>query len=261
MAVLGLCLLAVTGLAATLRPGDRGQDVLALQDGLARLGYFQASPTGYYGQLTTAAVRGFQSAIGLTTDGVAGERTLAAIQRALQSKQLASRGGGGSVALLPWDTVNQLWGRGTTVRVYDVDTGIGFLARRLYGSLHADVEPLTKHDTYLLSRIYGGRWSWARRAVVVELNGRYVAGSMNGMPHGAQAIYDNNFPGQFCIHFLGSRLHKNRQIDAEHQAMVLKAARVGLLGLVRPAVETTIEETPEESRARAEASTNSLEVE
>lgn len=244
--ILGLCLVAALG-QASYRQGDQGQQVLVLQENLARLGYFTASPTGFYGPMTFAAVRDFQRACGLDPDGVAGEQTLAAIQRilALRLEQTASRGSSRSVAMLPWDLVNQLWRNGTTARVYDVGTGAVFSAWRLGGSLHADVEPLTKTDTYLLKKVYGGQWSWARRAVIVELNGRFVAGSMNGMPHGQQGIYDNDFPGQFCIHFLGSRLHKNHQIDAAHQAMILKAAQSGLPGVVRPAEQDTPDEPPD----------------
>ncbi|MGE5549792.1 MAG: peptidoglycan-binding domain-containing protein [Bacteroidota bacterium] len=257
LVVLGLCLAAALG-RASYRLGDRGPEILALQEGLARLGYFSASPTGYYGQLTCAAVKSFQRALGLAPDGIAGAQTLAALDRvlALRADQVASRGGSRAVALLPWDMVDQLWRKGTTARVYDVESGVAFVAWRLYGSLHADVEPLTKADTALLKQIYGGRWSWARRAVIVELNGRFVAGSMNGMPHGQQGIYDNDFPGQFCIHFLGSRLHKNRHIDADHQAMVLKAAQSGLPGMVRPAEQDAFDESPDALQVRAEATFN-----
>ncbi|MGQ9779501.1 MAG: peptidoglycan-binding domain-containing protein [Bacillota bacterium] len=251
-AVVGCLLVALMAEAAVLGPGDKGREVLILQEKLARLGFFRAAPTGYFGRLTQAAVKDFQRACGLKIDGIAGPQTMAAIEEVLsrQNAQLASRGGR-TVLLLPWELVNKMWPRGTTARVYDIETGISFLVRRLYGTEHADVEPLTKQDTYLLKQIYGGRWSWDRRAIVVELEGRYIAASMNGMPHGGQAIYDNDFPGQFCIHFLGSRLHKNRKVDAAHQSMVLRAARTGLRGVALPAEEGE-EETPELSARNGE---------
>ena len=252
LVLVGLCVTVALGQAAVLRLGDTGQQVLMLQENLARLGFFYASPTGYYGQLTYQAVKAFQIAARLNPDGVAGEKTLAAIELALtrQGDRVASRDGDGTVALLAWDLVNQIWPRGTTARVYDIDSGLSLVAWRLYGSEHADVEPLTKHDTSVLKQIYGGHWSWDRHAVIVELGGRYIAASMNGMPHGHQAIYDNDFPGQFCIHFLGSRLHKNRRVDSVHQAMVLKAARTGLSGLVRPAVTEDSDTPPGEEGER-----------
>lgn len=263
LVVVGLCVTVAFGQAAALRLGDTGQQVLMLQENLARLGFFQVSPTGYYGRLTYQAVKGFQISAGLSPDGVAGEKTLAAIELALArlGDRVSSRDGDGTVAMLAWNLVNQIWPRGTTARVYDIDSGRSFVAWRLYGSLHADVEPLTKHDTSMLKQIYGGRWSWDRHAVIVELGGRYIAASMNGMPHGHQAIYDNDFPGQFCLHFLGSRLHKNRRVDAVHQAMVLKAAKFGLNGLVRPAVTEASDAPPGDEGERPAAPAGTAEDE
>ncbi|MBO8126707.1 MAG: hypothetical protein H0Z38_05665 [Firmicutes bacterium] len=46
---------------------------------------------------------------------------------------------------------------------------------------------------------------------------------MNGFPHGFEHV-NNDFPGHFCIHFLGSRIHKTRRVDEDHQRMVMAAA-------------------------------------
>ena len=45
------------------------------------------------------------------------------------------------------------------------------------------------------------------------------------MPHGEQAIYDNDFDGQFCIHFLNSKTHGSDKVDADHQYCVNVAAQ------------------------------------
>ncbi len=58
-----------------LRLGDRSDDVLSLQNRLSELGYFGASPSGYFGSQTEAAVRLFQKAASLSVDGVAGNET------------------------------------------------------------------------------------------------------------------------------------------------------------------------------------------
>ena len=63
----------------TLRYGSRSDDVRKLQDALAALGYFKNTSTGYYGTQTTAAVKSYQRAKGLTEDGIAGKNTLSAI--------------------------------------------------------------------------------------------------------------------------------------------------------------------------------------
>lgn len=58
----------------TLRPGDRGNKVVELQERLRKLGYL-ASITGTYDSATETAVRNFQLYNGLTTDGIAGSQT------------------------------------------------------------------------------------------------------------------------------------------------------------------------------------------
>ncbi|KNZ71164.1 peptidoglycan-binding lysin domain-containing protein [Thermincola ferriacetica] len=133
--------------------------------------------------------------------------------------------------LIPWSEVNNLFPRGAKATVIDVDTGLTFKVRRLQGTYHADSEPLTAEDTAVLKRLYGGRWSWTRRAVVVLVNGKYIAGSINGMPHAEDSIPDNNFPGHICIHFKDSKTHGSSYtksgrptVDQDHQAMVRKAA-------------------------------------
>jgi len=129
------------------------------------------------------------------------------------------------VVMMPWfDGVEDIFHRGMVVKVTHVNTGLTFYARRFGGRFHADSEPLTVEDTEVLRRIYGGGFSWRREAILVEIGGRRIAASMNGMPHGGEFIQDNNFQGHFCIHFYGSFLHETGRRDAEHQAMVRYAA-------------------------------------
>lgn len=111
----------------------------------------------------------------------------------------------------------------TTAVVTDVLTGKSFTVIRKSGTNHADVEPLTTKDTRIMKSIYGGTWSWDRRAIWVEIGGQLYAGSMNGMPHGREIVGDNNFNGHFCIHFTGSRTHGTNRVDQRHQAAVQKA--------------------------------------
>ena len=66
----------------TLRAGDSGASVLALQQTLASLGFDPGAEDGKYGAATTEAVTSFQQAKGLTEDGVAGPATIAAINTA-----------------------------------------------------------------------------------------------------------------------------------------------------------------------------------
>lgn len=133
----------------------------------------------------------------------------------------------GSVELLSWPEVNRLFPRGTEAKVIDVGTGRTFRVRRIQGTNHADSEPLDFADTEVMRAAYGGRWSWDRRAVVVEVAGRRIAASMNGYPHGTGHYQRNGFKGHFCLHFLGSRTHGSRVVDPAHQAAVQAAFRWG----------------------------------
>lgn len=64
---------------STLRDGSEGQSVKNLQQRLKDLGYYSGSVDGVFGAGTESALKAFQSANGLTADGVAGSRTLTAI--------------------------------------------------------------------------------------------------------------------------------------------------------------------------------------
>ncbi|WP_394604182.1 hypothetical protein [Fictibacillus sp. UD] len=124
--------------------------------------------------------------------------------------------------VLEWNQVNKLIPKGATFKVIDLETGFYFQVQRRAGNKHADVQPLTHDDTAVLKHLYNGKWSWNRRAILIPVKGRMLAGSMHGMPHGAGAL-ENGFPGHFCIHFLGSSTHRSRNIDPSHQYMILKA--------------------------------------
>ncbi|NMD37055.1 MAG: hypothetical protein GYA87_00025, partial [Christensenellaceae bacterium] len=63
----------------TLKSGSKGQAVKELQQRLKELGYYKGSVDGAYGSATTNAVKAFQAANKLVSDGVAGKATLAAV--------------------------------------------------------------------------------------------------------------------------------------------------------------------------------------
>lgn len=127
--------------------------------------------------------------------------------------------------LIPWGEADKLFLKFNRARIIDVDTRLAFWVQRRAGSDHADVQPLTKEDTEIMKTIYQGKWSWQRKAIIVELeSGRRLAASMHGMPHGAGAIQGNNFKGHFCIHFSGSTTHGSKKPNTAHQIMVWKAA-------------------------------------
>lgn len=64
---------------ATSKFGSSGQEVKQIQQKLKSWGYYNGSVDGIYGSQTVAAVKKFQSKNGLTADGIAGPKTLAAL--------------------------------------------------------------------------------------------------------------------------------------------------------------------------------------
>ncbi len=65
--------------AITLKQGSTGQTVKKLQQKLKNWGYYKGSVDGVYGKKTKEAVKYFQRKNNLTADGIAGNKTLAAM--------------------------------------------------------------------------------------------------------------------------------------------------------------------------------------
>ena len=66
--------------SAMMRFGDSGTGVTLLQEELAEIGFFNGPMTGYFGEITQAAVRQLQRANGLVDDGIVGPATQAALR-------------------------------------------------------------------------------------------------------------------------------------------------------------------------------------
>ncbi|MGM7703417.1 C40 family peptidase [Pseudalkalibacillus sp. Hm43] len=71
-----------------LEKGDRGQEVETLQTELEKLGYYTYNLDGIFGPITEQAVKDFQAESGLTTDGIAGPKTLEALSETTNSVDL-----------------------------------------------------------------------------------------------------------------------------------------------------------------------------
>ncbi len=68
--------------SGSLRPGDRGEAVRELKARLRYIGYLDGEVNDVYDDGTRAAVIAFQAASRLTRDGIAGKKTLAALDTA-----------------------------------------------------------------------------------------------------------------------------------------------------------------------------------
>ena len=87
------------GISRTLRHGDRGSQVEALQTALVRLGYMSAAQKatgpGVFGRRTQASVMAFQRARRLTVDGLVGPQTIAALSAATTTTTTTTPSTGG----------------------------------------------------------------------------------------------------------------------------------------------------------------------
>lgn len=73
------------------RLGSRGDEVRRIQTKLKSLGFFNGTVDGIYGVKTQSAVRQFQKSVGITADGIAGNKTL--LYLGLGGSSSASAGG------------------------------------------------------------------------------------------------------------------------------------------------------------------------
>ena len=108
----------------TMKRGDRGWDVAAMQYILARRGYPPGAIDAVFGPMTDRALRNFQSALGLSADGLAGPATIAGLRHGA-----ASRG-----------TTPVVNGPVRLLRPVPGPIGDGFGARRKGGRTHTGID-------------------------------------------------------------------------------------------------------------------------
>lgn len=215
----------------TLKLGSQGAAVTNLVQELINQGYYTGDVTSKYTSSVQAAVKAFQTAKGLTVDGIAGSKT----QHALFGTVPIGSGDSSNLTMtiypvekIDWFTggIQQLWPKGANYKIYDVKTGIVWWAHRWSGAYHADIEPLTAADTARLCKIYGvndaqeiyDKNLWQRRPCLVTIGTRTFACSLDGMPHNpdGDTIPDNNMTGQICLHFTNSKGHESGAVSASH---------------------------------------------
>ena len=206
----------------TLRQGDVNNSVKNMQERLIALGYLSGKADGNFGSQTYAALVAFQRANALSVDGIAGQKTLTALNSS--SAKAASSGSTPTASpaptLVPAPSVSSTRVTAANVQyenwysvikakartypyatVYDFETGISWQVHMFSLGAHADSEPLTAADTAKMERAFGGN-TWNPKAVwVIFGNGEIFMASTHSYPHEVQHIKDNNFPGHLCIHF------------------------------------------------------------
>ena len=135
----------------------------------------------------------------------------------------------GDVELLSWAEAKEIFIIGLPAAVYDIRSGLTYFVKSFSNGSHADVEPITKDDTAIMYKTYGNQWKWDPRPVWVTINGRTLAASINGMPHGGGVNSENGMNGQVCLHFPGSTTHNgNDSFTKWHQDVLMEAYNLSL---------------------------------
>ena len=125
------------------------------------------------------------------------------------------------VVALDWfDSGKNVLRKGHYGYVLDIRSGYMIKVKRMGGHNHADIEPATKSDAAKLKKLGA---SWHARPAILKVDDKYVACSINTMPHGDQTISDNNFDGQICLHMVGSMTHGGENVRSDHQSAIKKA--------------------------------------
>ena len=196
-----------------LQQGSSSSEVLKLQNMLASLGFYTGNKTGNFGALTADAVMAYQKSKGLTADGIAGKKTLAAINADYSGKGSTSAGTTNGTTAPSTQTAGNViyenfynWRRnyanGEYCTVYDFSTGYSWKLRIMTKDAHMDAEPATAEDTAIMHKAFGGKTTWTPKAVWVTFSdGKTYIGSTHDVPHSPQHLSNNNFNGHLCVHF------------------------------------------------------------
>lgn len=212
-----------------LKKGSSGYRVANLVQELINQGYYTGEVTSNFTDDVYEAVKAFQTANGLTVDGIAGGAT----QHALYGTMPYGKGDTSNldfdinpVEKIDWFTggIQEMIPRGAKFKIYDVKTGIVWWAYRQAGGKHMDIETLTAADSARLCEIYGVKNlqqivddnKWQRRPSLVTIGTRTFACSLDGMQHGSDTIANNGMDGQVCLHFTNSEGHSSGVVSTSH---------------------------------------------
>ena len=234
------------------------------QQALKDLGYYTAEITGKMGAKTEQAVKDFQRDHGLTADGRVGPATLQAIRNAVSGPATGSAKYDPVIYNPYWPTYyTKVRTQGLTTgsngaTLTDIATGITFTIHvQSAGSRHVDAEPLTAADTAKLCQIYGrssaANLPYTRRGMVLTVNKMQFVCSIYPEGHGQQDITNNNYPGQFCIHFNGSTNNTTGNgsvVESENHQAIIKKAITTLQGMTTTnekgeTVKITVKDVPD----------------
>ena len=217
-----------------------GDDVVRVQIRLRDLCYFNFKPTGIYQSMTANAAKAFQlkhttdDGVPMISDGTIGDQTMTILFRhgvsradiaanipigTSQVKEGAVKG-----EAMVWSDVKAALSVGSSYLVTDYNTGSTFYLQYAGGENHAEMEVRDSQSSAAVREVFGGEFNFSKRAVTVTINGKQIAASLQGWPHGSDTIPSNDMNGHICLYFDGSLSHVGSLPDAEHQELVYRAS-------------------------------------
>ena len=200
---------------ALMRKGDSNESVKIMQQKLISLGYLNGTADGVFGNKTFTALKEFQKANALYADGIAGQSTIAALNKVGNTApEVTTKPSGGSasiggVMVSARNVKYELWyakvrnecRKYPYCTIYDPESGLAYQVHMFSYGKHAEIEPLTANDTKIMYEIFGGQ-SWTPKPVwVIFADGTIRIATTHSVPHEVQHIRDNDFPGHSCLHF------------------------------------------------------------
>ncbi len=129
-----------------------------------------------------------------------------------------------SVEKVDWSDAVDVLQRGSYYTLLNIRNGETIRVKYTTGSSHMDIEPATAADTEKLRECLGGEWTYVRTPVILIAEGKCIAASIYGEPHGGtDTISGNNMDGVVCLHLTNSRTHGSDRVDEDHQAAIQEA--------------------------------------
>lgn len=123
-----------------------------------------------------------------------------------------------------FESASHVLKHGAYYTLYDANTNQYIRIKYTTGSSHMDIEPATAEDTAKLKAALGGKWTWERTPFILIAEGKYIAASLYGEPHGStDTIANNNMDGVVCLHLTNSRTHGTDRVCEDHQAAIQRA--------------------------------------
>lgn len=232
-----MLLSAASSDADSLKKGDAGSEVYAVQRKLNELGYLNYRPTGKFSDMTTEAVRKFQQLNEIPSTGEVNTATKQAIFSSEAKRNSANPDfkkvigraytgtNHGKGVLSAWENINKMFAVGDTVKVTDYNTEIDFKLKRIGGKNSAQVVTVSQEDYDKYTEIFGGGETWEHRAVLVTINGTEYAASLFGTPTHTEPQSESGMNGYTTLYFNNSKTDVHAIADEEHAVALTRISK------------------------------------